>query len=142
MPVDNIRVEAPYDLPAGYELETIVEGRPHLLTVPRGGVRAGQIFKPSSACLLSDISLSRLGGSRVRLVDGDSGERRKDGNKNSTSSSIPVGAWKDSQWDCFSLGCCHPTCCNSLVCPLCKSLDVMPKLLVHYDMHFRTLHVF
>jgi hypothetical protein len=103
IPCDNIRVEAPSDLPGGYQMETEIDGRPIIVTVPKGGVLEGEVFTPAAASLLSDIQLSQRGGFGAK-----------------DDPFIPVGAWRDGFWDFCILGPCHVTIWNSCFCPLCK----------------------
>ena len=102
VPHENIRVEAPTDLPGGYQMETDIDGQPVLVTVPKCGVLAGEIFTPSAATLLSDIHLSARGAT------------------NADKANIPVGYWRDGFWDCCKHGVCHIVPWNSCCCPLCK----------------------
>ena len=96
-------------------MEVEVEGEPGpvLVTIPKGGVRAGQYFIPASATLLSDIHLSTRG-------TGPSAT-----NTSGSTHSVPVGKWRDGFWDLCKLGPCHVTVWNSCCCPLCKSNVVL-----------------
>ena len=109
IPVDNIHVEAPSDLPGGYQMEVEVDGQtaPVLITIPKGGVREGQFFVPSAAVLLTDIHLNERGGGYAIA---------------NNEHNIPVGYWRDGFWDICKFGICHITLWQSCCCPLCTCL--------------------
>jgi len=110
IPHENIRVEAPADLPGGYQMETEIDEEPVLVTVPKCGALQGEIFTPASACLLSDIHLSQRGGTTA------------------SKAYIPVGDWRDGFWDICKHGPCHLTLWNSCCCPLLAAGQLITRL--------------
>lgn len=99
-----LEVEAPATLPEGYTFEAQFNGHTFAVTVPAGGVKAGQKFivpHPAVADGLSDFA---------------------------PRSTVPVGHWKDSLFDCCRFGCCHPVCCNAYCCPLILLGQIMTRL--------------
>jgi len=81
-------VIAPATLDAGYTFQIEINGRVLTITVPDGGVEEGQVFTVSDPVESQQAVAS--------IVD-DIYEP-------------PHGAWKDGLFDCFTLGCCHPSC--------------------------------
>jgi hypothetical protein len=90
-----MQITAPATLPEGYELPVQLGSLQFKVKVPLGGIEQGQAFSVP-------IPLE----STVQPV--------------STVSSIPVGAWRDSECDCFNYGLCHPHIWTSYLCTLCK----------------------
>jgi hypothetical protein len=86
-----VDVVAPADLPGGYTFEAEIDSKRFLATVPAGGVRRGETFSSFMIDLEPD------------------------------DSDIPVGKWKDSFFDCFKFGACHPLVLNAVFCPISKS---------------------
>jgi Cys-rich protein (TIGR01571 family) len=97
-----VEVVAPATLPEGYTFEAQADGQPFTVTVPMGGVEEGLKFQvpvPS--------------GSRVLPA---------------SSSSVPVGHWKDDLCACCGLGCFHPSLCMAYCCPMLLLAQVMTRL--------------
>ncbi|CAB9517779.1 expressed unknown protein [Seminavis robusta] len=109
IPCKDIQVEAPSDLPGGYQMETEVNGRPILVTIPKGGVIEGELFTPAAATELTDIFLSQRG------PKGD-------------ASGLPMGHWRDGFWRICAHGPCHVTLWNSVCCPLLAAGQVITRL--------------
>lgn len=84
--VPVLEIVAPSDLPGGYEL-TLDDGS--LVTIPAGGVEAGQTF-------------------RVPMMVQSSKQQ---------PTPIPVGAFRDGLGHCFHYGLCHPHLWTAVCCP-------------------------
>lgn len=87
----NVQVIAPSTLSAGYTFEASYNGVTFPVVVPEGGVTKGQRFivpfaPPTAEAVAVDAS------------------------------SIPVGAWRDSLWNCCAFGPCHPHFLNGWFC--------------------------
>jgi hypothetical protein len=91
-----MQITAPATLPEGYELPVQLGAMTFKVKVPMGGIEQGQKFSVPipTECISQTV----------------------------TASSIPVGAWKDNECDCFNYGVCHPHIWTSWLCPLCKWL--------------------
>jgi len=99
----QIQVEAPADLPEGYEFRVSVGSRTLMVTVPPGGLEKGQKWT-------------------VPLVDhqhhaGGGGGAHPHPQQ---VTHIPVGHWRDSLLGIFNYGPCHPHCWTAVCCSLCK----------------------
>jgi len=92
--VPQIEVEAPTDLPEGYEFRCTVGSQSILVQVPPGGVEKGQKWT---------VPLPSAASSHQHVT------------------SIPVGHWRDSVAGIFNYGLCHPHCWTACLCSLCES---------------------
>ena len=90
-----MQITAPATLPEGYELPVQLGLLQFKIKVPMGGVEQGQVF---SVPIPTESTIQPA----------------------STALSIPVGAWRDSECDCFNYGLCHPHIWTSYCCALCK----------------------
>jgi len=99
-----IKVIAPSDLAAGYQFEAESDGQRYMVTVPEGGVKAGQEFttraSPAAAAALA------VGGG--------------------------LGSWKTGLCDCFRYGCCHPHLCLSWCCMPIALAQVMTRMRLNF----------
>jgi hypothetical protein len=97
-----MQITAPATLPEGYELPVQLGSSQFKIKVPLGGIEQGQVFSvpvPQESIAQSTASVA---------------------------SSLPVGAWRDSECDCFKYGLCHPHIWTSLLCTLCKYMHSWP----------------
>lgn len=90
----TVQVQAPSDLPAGYQLTVDINGEVTVVSVPAGGVQAGETFQGTV-----------VGPDKSAAVD------------TSSPFNIPVGGWRDGIFDCCNHGCCHTSCCTAYWCP-------------------------
>jgi len=96
-----LRVIAPADLPAGYTYDVQMgDVKQHMtVTVPEGGVKAGQVF-----------FVPKQDGIDLRLIR------------------APTGRWKDGLFDCFKYGYFHPHLCCSILCTSISLGQVMQRM--------------
>ena len=113
--VPQIEVEAPSDLPEGYQFRVTIPGttRTWTVTVPPGGVERGQKWT-------------------VPLIEKQQPDAQQQqqqqlpySNNNTASQPapvvhIPVGHWRDSLLGFFNYGLCHPHWWTALTCAVCK----------------------
>jgi len=91
-PKITVEIEAPSNLPEGYEFDAKLNGSTFKVVVPKGGVVKGQRFHVP-------VTLQNTSKPSEGQV-----------------SKKPVGKWRDGLCDCFSLGCFHPVCCLAYWC--------------------------
>lgn len=88
-----VEVVAPAALAEKYQFPATAGGRTFMVSVPKGGVEAGQRFSvplpKEEDCIHARVQ-------------------------------VPVGHWKDGFWDIFAYGFMHPTVWNSCCCTLSK----------------------
>ena len=92
-----MKITAPATLPEGYELPVQLGSSQFKIKVPLGGIEQGQVFSvpiPVESVVQSTATATAL--------------------------SIPVGAWRDCECDCFNYGICHPHIWTACCCSLCK----------------------
>jgi len=83
-----VEVVAPANLREGYEFDAQIGGQAFKVTVPPGGIEQGQKFSvPYGGNIVSTRTMN-----------------------------VPVGAWKDSIFNCFEYGPCHNHLCLSCWC--------------------------
>lgn len=103
--VQLVEVTAPATLDAGYSFPAVYNGTTFSVTVPTGGVKAGQKmmipFQPS----VSEIT--------PLVTSGDT---------------APHGSWKDGLCDCCTLGLCHPSLLNAYCFPQILMAQVLTRL--------------
>eukprot|EP00545_Synedropsis_sp_CCMP1620_P001124 CAMPEP_0119015798 /NCGR_PEP_ID=MMETSP1176-20130426/11641_1 /TAXON_ID=265551 /ORGANISM="Synedropsis recta cf, Strain CCMP1620" /LENGTH=295 /DNA_ID=CAMNT_0006969119 /DNA_START=92 /DNA_END=979 /DNA_ORIENTATION=+ len=103
--VQMVQVTAPADLAEGYQFEAEANGQRFLVTVPPGGVKAGQSFTVKAAIPNHAAPI---------VISG-------------TTDPGVVGAWKDGLCSCFRHGCCHPHLCLSIFCTPIALAQVMTR---------------
>jgi hypothetical protein len=106
----TVQVEAPADLPEGYEFQATLPGQQCMIkvTVPPGGVEKGQYFAvplPTNAVGAQFFNDGLLGSG---------------GSHNGRIISIPVGHWRDGLFEFYKYGICHPHCWTACCCSTCK----------------------
>jgi hypothetical protein len=98
-----VEVVAPAALSENYQFPATAAGRTFMVSVPKGGVKAGQRFSiplpPQEECIQPRVQ-------------------------------VPVGHWKDGFWDLFSYGFFHPTVLNSCCCTTSKWCTVVSTTVV------------
>jgi len=83
-----VEVVAPANLREGYEFDAQIKGQAFKVIVPPGGIEQGQKFSvPYGGNIVSTRTMN-----------------------------VPVGAWKDSIFNCFAYGPCHNHLCLSCWC--------------------------
>jgi hypothetical protein len=110
----TLEIKAPSALPGGYQLRVQHGGTKLVVPVPAGGVEANQVFRvvvPNPAVAanknkrpLEESSAPSFGGTTA----------------GTTTTTGPVGHWKDGFLDIFKYGVFHPHAVTSLACSLCK----------------------
>jgi hypothetical protein len=101
-----MQITAPATLPEGYELPVQLGSSQFKVKVPMGGIEQGQVF---SVPIPHETIVQAA----------------------SVASSIPVGAWRDSECDCFKYGLCHPHIWTSYLCTLCKLRYTFSLIVLH-----------
>lgn len=103
-----IQIVAPANLPEGYELPiqlgttgTTTTTTTATITIPPGGVEQGQTFA---------VPMPAASEYQPPAVH------------------IPVGHWRDSLWDFFQYGPCHPHCWTSWLCTFLATGQVIRRL--------------
>lgn len=95
-----IEVVAPVDMHGGFEFEVNMGSRTLRVKVPDEGVMAGQKF---IAWVMDDLA----------AVD---------------EQTATLSGWKDTFFDCFRYGCCHPLFCLACWCAPCALGQVMTRI--------------
>jgi len=113
----QIEVEAPADLPEGYEFRvslggTTNNGKTFVVTVPPGGVERGQKWT---------VPLSSSSSGNINSEDDDNSSfLYPQQQQQQHSVHIPVGHWRDGLFGIFNYGVCHPHAWTACCCSLCK----------------------
>eukprot|EP00549_Striatella_unipunctata_P005385 CAMPEP_0118677326 /NCGR_PEP_ID=MMETSP0800-20121206/2565_1 /TAXON_ID=210618 ORGANISM="Striatella unipunctata, Strain CCMP2910" /NCGR_SAMPLE_ID=MMETSP0800 /ASSEMBLY_ACC=CAM_ASM_000638 /LENGTH=270 /DNA_ID=CAMNT_0006572987 /DNA_START=13 /DNA_END=825 /DNA_ORIENTATION=+ len=100
-----VEVTAPMTLDSGYHFNASYNGVVFSVTVPVGGIKAGEKFVVPFVAPPPENTMM--------LIPGDS---------------PPLGKWKDGLCSCCKFGLCHPSLCNVLVCPQILLAQVMTRL--------------
>ena len=93
-----VEVMAPGNLAEGYTFPATFGNRTFVVTVPPGGVTAGQKFP---------VPLPREEDCITPIIQ------------------VPVGHWRDGLWDLFQYGWCHVSVLNSCCCVPSKWFHVL-----------------
>mmetsp|Transcript_899 Transcript_899/g.1423 ORF Transcript_899/g.1423 Transcript_899/m.1423 type:complete len:323 (+) Transcript_899:149-1117(+) len=120
-----VDVIAPSNLEGGYTFDAVHDGQVFSVTVPPGGVKAGEAFSVpfapydvvvAEAVLMSDESYNDYNNNPTMnnevtplLPPASSSAAAVIGTTTNNT-----GVWKDGLCDCCSEGCCHPSLCNSM----------------------------
>ena len=113
--IPQIQVEAPSDLPEGYQFRVTLGGsRTMMVTVPPGGVEQGQKWSVP----LQDSDTAAAASHCANVFQQPSGVH------------IPVGHWRDSLFGVFNYGLCHPHWWTALTCSLCKAIGEIAVSLI------------
>ncbi|KAG7337248.1 PLAC8 family domain containing protein [Nitzschia inconspicua] len=113
-----VEVIAPSTLEQGYTFDAIHDGQVFPVTVPPGGVKAGESFSvpflPSTTRYSDDTIFYAeaipIANEVAPLVS------PRHNTTDALTSAAPLGRWKDGLCDCCAAGCCHPSCCNAIYC--------------------------
>jgi Cys-rich protein (TIGR01571 family) len=103
-------VVAPETLPEGFKFEARNGDEVFIATVPRGGVRKGEIFSTGMGDIYGDDDEAP---ERTRIF--------KD-------MDAPPSRWRDELFDCFRHGLDHPFLCNTIFCPLIALHQVLTRI--------------
>lgn len=109
--VPMIEVVAPATLTEGYQFEAKVGERSFSVTVPTGGVEAGQKFTVPFSGGSSDTFTQQMVIPKL---------------------TVPVGAWKDGICGCCAYGPCHTHLWMSCCCPLIGIAQVISRLQLNF----------
>lgn len=120
-----VPVRAPSNLPGNYTFDAVHEGVVFPVTVPAGGVKAGQTFmvpfEPSSDSLATPVyaveAVAVVATEVTPLATGGGGSNAATAATVWESSGATYGRWKDGLCDCCAFGCCHPSLLNSICFP-------------------------
>jgi Cys-rich protein (TIGR01571 family) len=114
-----VRVTAPSSLEEGYTFDAVYNGEVFPVTVPRGGVKAGQVFvvpfQPAIEAIAVAVVEPPSYESTPMLQPSLSASPTRSATINIDPA--PLGSWKTGCCDCFSEGCCHPSLLNAIFCP-------------------------
>jgi Cys-rich protein (TIGR01571 family) len=109
----TVDIVAPSNLDAGYTFDAVHDGRVFTVTVPDGGVKAGQTF--SVPFLPRDYEIY---AEAVPVVATEAtpmtGNHHEDHELPQGVVSFPLGRWRDGLCDCCAQGCCHPSLWNAI----------------------------
>ena len=103
-------VEAPNTLPEGFKFEARTGDEVFIATVPRGGVKFGEIFSTRMGDIYGD---EEDAAERTRVY--------KD-------MDAPPSRWRDDLFDCFRHGVDHPFLCNTIFCPLIALHQILTRI--------------
>lgn len=128
-----VPIHAPSDLPENYTFDAVHDGVVFPVTVPEGGVKAGQTFMvpfvptdnvvPVYAVVAEEVVATEVTPLTERISPASGGGG---GHPTSTvvttatvwqSNGTVYGRWKDGLCDCCSFGCCHPSLLNAMCFP-------------------------
>jgi Cys-rich protein (TIGR01571 family) len=124
-----VDVVAPCALGEGYTFDAVHEGQVFSVTVPKGGVKAGETFSvpfvPHSHDENSDIYYAEAVPIATEVTPliptttttsslSSSPAMTRTTTYAITTSSAPIGRWKDGICDCCAHGCCHPAYLNAI----------------------------
>jgi len=133
-PVDTppmVRVTAPSSLEEGYTFDAVYNGEVFPVTVPAGGVKAGQVFvvpfQPAiEAIAVEVVEPSSYSESTPILQPSLSASPTRSATSNIDPA--PLGSWKTGCCDCFLEGCLHPSVLNAIFCPMVLMGQVMTRM--------------
>ncbi|KAL3932982.1 MAG: hypothetical protein SGARI_003821 [Bacillariaceae sp.] len=102
-----VDIVAPSDLGEGYTFDAVHDGRVFPVSVPKGGVKAGQTFQapfaPRETAIYAEaVAVATEVTPLTEAVPTGAG------------ASYPMGRWRDGLCDCCSPGCCHPSLLNAI----------------------------
>ena len=103
-------VEAPNTLPEGFKFEARSGDEVFIATVPRGGVKFGEIFSTRMGDIYGD--------------EDDAAERTRV----YKDMDAPPSRWRDELFDCFRHGFDHPFLCNTIFCPLIAMHQILTRI--------------
>jgi Cys-rich protein (TIGR01571 family) len=113
-----VEVIAPSTLEEGYMFDAFHDGHVFPVTVPIGGVKAGESFTvpfvPNTDNADDDIFYAEAIPIASEVTPMLPSQRQSTSHYALTSSTAPLGRWKDGLCDCCAPGCCHPSLCNAI----------------------------
>lgn len=101
----EMNILAPMDIPEDYKFQAQVDDHSFTATVPRGGVKKGELFQNAT---------------QIDVAEGTC----------SATTSPRMGNWHDGLFFCFQFGPLHPSVLNSIFCPILSLAQVMTRLKV------------
>uniref|UniRef100_A0A7R9ZUE7 Uncharacterized protein n=1 Tax=Pseudo-nitzschia arenysensis TaxID=697910 RepID=A0A7R9ZUE7_9STRA len=130
-----VQVTAPSSLEAGYTFDAVYNGEVFPVTVPTGGVQAGQTFAVPFVPVVEAVAVP---------IDDESPQQQHDEstpilptlsptrNANRNSPQAPLGTWKTSWYDCLSEGLCHPSLLNAYFFPQILMGQVLTRMKLNW----------
>ena len=143
-----VRVTAPSSLEEGYMFDAVYNGEVFPVTVPPGGVTAGQSFEVPFLPAVQAVAIAVGQPVDSTLYDGDLyHEPLPDDEYTETTPMLqplstpsnrirvdpqqqeaPLGSWKTYWFDCLKEGCCHPSLCNAICFPQILMGQVLTRM--------------
>jgi Cys-rich protein (TIGR01571 family) len=150
----KISVEAPSDLPEGYTIDVLndEDGRVVTVTVPKGGVKSGQIFESDVIVAMSNVDdhydhddplvvvatavnvveatevTPMMGNNSNNNNNYDDNDNDNDDDFGAFTDPAPYGVWKDGLCDCCVMGPCHPSLWCAIWCPQLLMGQVLTRM--------------
>ncbi len=144
-----VRVTAPSSLEEGYTFDAVYNGEVFPVTVPPGGVTAGQSFEVPFLPAIQAVAIAVGQPVDSTLYDGELyHEPLPDDEYTETTPMLqpittpshrirvdqhqqqeaPLGSWKTYWFDCLREGCCHPSLCNAICFPQILMGQVLTRM--------------
>lgn len=138
-----VRVTAPSTLPEGYTFDAVYSGEVFQVTVPRGGVKAGQTFDvpflPTAEAVaigepLESPSHNYYGhnpsspAESTPMLSAHNGTPTRGNSSSGGDTTRPLGTWRTDLFDCLSEGICHPSLWNAMCCPQILMGQVLTRM--------------
>lgn len=141
-----VRVTAPSSLEEGYTFDAVYNGEVFPVTVPYGGVRAGQAFEVPFLPPVQAVAIAVEQPTNSTLYDGELyHEPLQEETLSETTPMLqllatpsrrtrvdqqeaPLGSWKTYWFDCLKEGCCHPSLWNAICFPQILMGQVLTRM--------------
>ena len=133
-----VQVTAPSSLQEGYNFDAVYNGEVFPVTVPRGGVKAGQTFQvpflPAVEAIAIPIgeptespqhSFDQSESTPMLPISPPRVTRRN-------NPLAPLGTWQTNIFGCLSEGFCHPSLCNALWFPQILMGQVLTRMKLNW----------
>jgi hypothetical protein len=151
-PVVMVRVTAPSSLEGGYTFDAVYNGEVFPVTVPQGGVKAGQTFRvpflpavdayavaigqPQESPTLQQQSSSewtpmlppQQQTQQQQPLPTPPNNHSNNIRSSSSTQQAPLGTWRTHWFDCLSEGLCHPSLCNAFWVPQILMGQVLTRM--------------
>lgn len=134
-----VQVIAPSTLEEGYTFDAVHDGYVFPVTVPQGGVKAGESFSVPFVPPPEDAVVETIFHAEAipiatevtpMLPTTSTNESAATMYTITSSSTAPLGHWRDGLCDCCAPGCCHASCLNAL----CFRQILMGQVLVRMQL--------
>lgn len=133
-----VQVTAPSSLQEGYTFDAVYNGEVFPVTVPRGGVNAGQTFQVPFLPAVEAIAIPIGEATESPQHSFDQSESTpmlptsppRIARRNETQA--PLGTWKTHIFGCLSEGFCHPSLCNALWFPQILMGQVLTRMKLNW----------